>query len=133
MKRENINFAIMYIVIGIAAIISKMLHIIDNDALFDVGSAFVLIGIIQLVRNIRYKTNNEYKKKIDIQNSDERNIYIANKAWGFTGKITIILLAVASIVLRIMQYEIVANVLCVIFGIETIIYLITYFITSRKN
>ena len=94
MKRENINFAIMYIVIGIAAIISKMLHIIDNDALFDVGSAFVLIGIIQLVRNIRYKTNNEYKKKIDIQNSDERNIYIANKAWSLTGKITIILLLI---------------------------------------
>lgn len=133
MKRENINFAIMYIVIGIAAIISKMLHIIDNDALFDVGSAFVLIGIIQLVRNIRYKTNNEYKKKIDIQNSDERNIYIANKAWSLTGKITIILLAVASIILRIMQYETIANVLCVIFGIETTIYLITYFIISRKN
>ena len=69
------------------------------------GIAFIVVGILQVIRNIRYRTNTEYREKFDTASKDERNRFIANKAWAWAGYLFVMVAAVGSIVFKLMGRE----------------------------
>lgn len=69
------------------------------------GSGLVVVGIMQIIRQIKYKTNEDYREKVDIEIKDERNRYLANKAWAWAGYLFVMIAAVASIGLKIAGYD----------------------------
>ena len=69
------------------------------------GVAFIVVGILQVIRQIRYRTNEEYREKFDTASKDERNRFIANKAWAWAGYLFVMIAAVGSIVFKLMGRE----------------------------
>ena len=69
------------------------------------GFAFIVVGILQVIRQIRYRTNEEYREKFDTESKDERNRFIANKAWAWAGYLFVMVAAVGSIVFKLMGRE----------------------------
>ena len=69
------------------------------------GIAFIVVGILQVIRNIRYRTNEDYREKFDTASKDERNRFIANKAWAWAGYLFVMVAAVGSIVFKLMGRE----------------------------
>ena len=69
------------------------------------GFALIIVGILQVIRQIRYRTNKDYQEKFDTNANDERNKFIANKAWAWAGYLFVMVAAVGSIVFKLMGRE----------------------------
>ena len=63
------------------------------------------VGALQVIRQIRYRTNEEYREKFDTESKDERNRFIANKAWAWAGYWFVLIAAVGSIVFKLLGRE----------------------------
>ena len=123
---------IVEVAIGLVLTICGHLRLIDAYW-SGMGTALVFVGFIMLVRQHRYKTNEEYKEKVDIEIQDERNKYLRMMAWSWTGYFFVIISAFASIILKVLgyeQYSIAAGLaVCLLINI----YWISYFILKRKH
>ena len=76
-----------------------------EDYWFSMGFAFIIVGILQVIRHIRYRTNEEYREKFDTEVKDERNRFISNKAWAWAGYLFVIIAAVGTIVFKLLGRE----------------------------
>ena len=63
------------------------------------GSGLFIVGLLQVIRQLRYRNNAEYREQVDIALEDERFKYIANKAWAWAGFLYMMIAAVGSIIL----------------------------------
>ena len=104
MKKERLIASIVEIIIGAALLICSMFGVVD-EFWSGMGTSLLIIGIIFLIRNIKYKTNEEYREKIDIESNDERNKYISLKAWAWAGYLFVMLGAVGTIVFKLIGKE----------------------------
>ena len=104
MKKERLIASIVEIIIGAALLICSVFGVVD-EFWSGMGTSILIIGIIFLIRNIKYKTNEEYREKIDIESNDERNKYISLKAWAWAGYLFVMLGAVGTIVFKLIGKE----------------------------
>ena len=104
MKKERLIASIVEIIVGAALLICSVFGVVD-EFWSGMGTSLLIIGIIFLIRNIKYKTNEEYREKIDIESNDERNKYISLKAWAWAGYLFVMLGAVGVIVFKLIGKE----------------------------
>lgn len=91
-------------------IIGVILTICGATGLLDsywsgMGTALIVVGGLMMIRQVRYSTNAEYKESVDVQIQDERNKFLCMKAWSWAGYFSVLIGAVASIVLRILGQD----------------------------
>ena len=122
---------ILYVIIGATLGICGELGVVDQFW-NGLGAAFVVMGVLRLIRLIRYSTNTEYKEKTDTAIQDERNRFIRNKAWAWAGYLYIIIAAVATIVFKLLEQDTLmfaaSGSVCIIL----VLYWISYFILRKK-
>ena len=92
---------IVEISIGIILSVLGYMGMID-EYWTGMGTALIVVGIIFMVRQIRYQTNAEYKDSVDVEVNDERNRYLRLKAWAWAGYMLVLICAVASIIFKIL-------------------------------
>lgn len=95
---------IIEIVVGIILSILGYLGILDSYW-SGMGTALIVVGILMLMRQLRYKTNVEYKEKMDIEVNDERNKYLRSLAWSWSGYSFVMIAAFGSIIFKILGYD----------------------------
>lgn len=83
-NKKKLILNIMWLIIGITLITLELTGIISNTIFACMGGSFFAIGMLQTVRIIKYHSNKEYKEKMDITYSDERNRYVHIKALAFS-------------------------------------------------
>ena len=102
MKVKTYFVSIIYIIIG--AILLGLGFAGKVDEFWNgMGSALLVIGVIQIIRRYRLDKNEAYREKMEIEPNDERNKFIRNKAWAWAGYLFVMITAVASIVFRIFE------------------------------
>lgn len=104
MNNKRFIASITEIILGIILIVLGSLQVVDSYWT-GMGTALVTVGVVQLIRQLRYKTDKAYKENVDVAVKDERNRFLAMKAWSWAGYAYVLLCAVASIVLKIAGYE----------------------------
>lgn len=102
MKVKTYFVSIIYIIIGVILLGLGFAGKVDKFW-NGMGSALLVIGVIQLLRRYRLDKNEAYREKMEIENNDERNKFIRNKAWAWAGYLFVMITAVASIVFRIFE------------------------------
>ena len=102
-KRRALFFS-FWIIVGLVLTVLGIMGVIDSYW-SGMGGGLVGVGIVNVVRFYRYKTDADYREKADIQNADERNQFIAGKAWTWAANLFVILNGVAVVVLRLMGYD----------------------------
>lgn len=119
--------SIVWIVIGVVVSVCSWFDIVDSYWT-GMGSALLIVGTIQLIRQLRYKKDADYREKVDTNNQDERNRFIATKAWSWAGYLFVIIAAIASIAFRALgnrELSLLASAsVCVIITLYWICYLI---------
>ena len=129
--KEKMIASIIEIVVGAALIIASLLGVVD-EFWSGMGTSLLIIGILFLIRAIKYKTNGEYREKWDIENNDERNKYISLKAWAWAGYLFVLIAAAGTIILKIIGREdlmmMASGSVCIIM----VLYWISYTILKRK-
>lgn len=131
MNKKVMALSILWIIIGVVLFILSFMGIMEQSVWAGMGGGLIGAGIVRLVRYIKYSTNEEYKEKVDIQNSDERNKFLSNKAWAWAGYCYVIISAVVVIALMILgrpEYVWFSENICMMI----VLYWLCYLILRRK-
>lgn len=98
MKYEKkIYISIMWVVLGLTLSICGTFGLLKNDRWTGIGYGWLACGILQVIKQIRYRSDAQYRERVDIEVKDERNRYIAAKAWSWAGYGYVLVSAVALI------------------------------------
>ena len=128
---RRILVSIVWVILGIGLITACAITTLD-EFWSGMGTALIAVGVLQMLRWVKYARNAEYREKMDVETKDERNRYLAAKAWAWAGYLFVIIGAVASIVLRIlgqaMLSTLASGAVCVILAL----YWISYFVLRKK-
>ncbi len=129
--KKRLILYIVYIVLGLALFVLGCMELVD-EFWSGMGGGLIAVSVLQLLRMRRLYTDVEYREKIEISLSDERNSYIRLKAWGWTGYLQILILGVAVIVFKIMGLELWS--LAASYGVclTLILYWVSYLFLQRK-
>ena len=120
-----------YISLGVILWILGMAEIVD-EFWSGMGSALVLVGILRLVRMYRFKNDEAYREKIEIETTDERNKFIRNKAWAWAGYLFILISACSVIILKVMDQEVLSMAASGALCLMLVLYYVSYFILRKK-
>ena len=104
----------LYILIGIGLVVLSIFEKVDSFW-SGMGSTFIVIGIIRLIRNYRLNKDEEYREKVEIELTDERNRFIRNKAWAWAGYIFVLISSILTIVFKVVDQ----NLLSIYSGFST--------------
>ena len=133
MKNDKMRFvfSIIWLVVGFVLVGLAFAGYVD-DFWNGMGSAFVVLGIVQLLRRYRFNKNEKYREKVNIEENDERNHFLRNKAWAWTGYIFVLSAAVLSIVLRILGQDTLSTVASMAVCYMLIVFWISYAVLKKK-
>ena len=132
MKGNKRIFAnIIEIIVGVILSILGFAGILDSYW-SGMGTALIVVGVLMLVRQIRYKTNEEYKESVDVDVNDERNQFIRIKAWSWAGYIFVLAGAFGSIVFRIFDMNQYSQFLAYCVCLIMVLYWVSYLVLKKK-
>ena len=131
MNNKRFIASIVEIILGVALWLCGAIGLIDSFW-GGMGGSLMGVGIVFLIRSIRYKRDPEYKEEYDIEMNDERNKFIRLKAWSWAGYLYMMLAAVGSIAFKLMGREdlmfFCSGSVCLIL----VLYLISYVVVKNK-
>ena len=130
-KDKRMIVSIIWVVLGtvlIALAFAEKVDVFWNG----MGSGLLVIGVINILRVYRLNKNEAYREKVEIEISDERNKFIRNKAWAWSGYLFVLIMAISSIVFRIIHMEQLSVFASYTVCLMILLYWISYFILKRK-
>lgn len=92
--------SIFWVLLGAVLVVGGAMERMDSYW-SGMGGGFLAVGVLQLIRHIRYRKNEEYREKVDVANSDERNRFLTGRAWAWAGYLFVLISGVATIALKI--------------------------------
>ena len=101
---KRIYMSVFWVVLGGVLVALELTGRIE-EYWGSMGVALMVVGLIQIVRLARYQRDADYREAVDVQNNDERNRFLANKAWAWAGYWFMLISAVGSIVFKLMGRE----------------------------
>ena len=101
---KRIFLSIFWMLLGLVLIGCHLAGLIE-EYWSSMGFAVLVVGILQVIRQIRYRTNEEYREKFDTASKDERNRFIANKAWAWAGYLFVLTGGAGTIVFKLLGRE----------------------------
>ena len=122
---------VMYVLFGAALFIMGTMEIVD-EFWGGVGTSFLIIGVLRLIRIYRFRNDEAYREKVEIETKDERNQFIRNKAWAWAGYLFIIICGASVFVLKIMGQELLCQVASVVLCLLLLLYWGSYFVLKKK-
>lgn len=128
---KRIIASIVWILVGIVLTICSFLNLVDSYW-SGMGTALLIVGILQVIRFVRYQKNPSYKETVDTNAQDERNRFIAMKAWSWAGYLLVMIAAVASIALRALGYNDYSMIASLCVCIILVLYWVSYWILKKK-
>lgn len=128
---KKIYLNICYVVLGAVLIGCSFAGFIDSFW-NGFGSGLVGIGVIQIIRQLRYRSDEEYREKVDIEMNDERNKYIANRAWAWAGCLFVMIMAAGVIVSKILGYDEIMRLASMSVCLLMVLYWVCYFGLRKK-
>jgi hypothetical protein len=124
--------SIFWVVLGLVLFALSMVGILDSSYFSAMGAALAVVGTLQVIRHLRYRKDKEYKEKIDIEVTDERNRFLRLQSWAWTGYIVVFIEAAGSIAAAVLGQETVRQVLSYSVCLIVCVYWITWLVLSRK-
>ena len=128
---KRLFLSVFWVILGAVLLILAVTEKLDS-LYAGMGGGLLVVGVLQIARNLRYRRDPAYREKIDTEVSDERNRFLRMKSWSWAGYITVIAEGIAAVVAAVRGQETVQMVLsysvCLLIGA----YYISYLVLSRK-
>ena len=132
MKQDKrIYLSIFWVIAG--AVLVGLAVMGKVDAFWSgMGSALLVVGSLQILRFYRFTKNAAYREKMEVEYTDERNAFIRNKAWAWSGYLFILISAVSVIVLKILGLEQLSMAASAAVCLMLVLYWVSYYVLRRK-
>lgn len=131
MSNKYLIATVVEIALGIGFVVAGLSGLVDGFW-SGAGSGLLGVGIAQLIRLIRYNTNAEYKESYDTEAKDERNRFLAMKAWSWAGYLFVLIAGVGTFGFKIAGKEDLMMACGLGVCLILILYCISYFVLKRK-
>ncbi len=119
-------------IIGIGLFVFTLFYNIEDSFWNSIAIGFIFSSLVRIYRVFKYKNNEEYARKIIIENNDERNKFLADKAKGIAFYFYIVISSYLIIILRIFEYKEMSTVLAYSICMLVFLYWIIYSVLKRK-
>ena len=129
--KKKMALSIFWMVLGAALIGCEAAGLL-SEVWSCMGGGLLVVGGLQVYRQMKYRRNEAYREKVDIAMQDERNRFIRGKAWAWAGYLFVIITAVGSIALRVVGREELANLAACGMALLVFLYWGSYMVLSRK-
>lgn len=130
-KNRTIYYAFIAI-LGISLFAASEIFGLLDTYWSGMGVGFIVISTLRLIQIHRYQNDDSYAEKMNVQNNDERNRFLAEKARSFTFYYSILIEAIALIVLRILKFTEASTIIGYAVCIQLLIYYVSYLWLKRK-
>ena len=131
MKSRKIVAYSMFIALGIVLIGLGFTEISD-PFWSGMGGALIAVGVIRIVQFFRYRKDEAYREKMSIEATDERNRFIRNKAWAWSGYTSVLIAAVATVALKIAGQDLLSMAASFAVCLIVVLYCIFFMILNKK-
>ena len=128
---RRIIACIVYMVIGAALFVLGFLEHLDSFW-SGMGGALIAVGAVRIVQYFRLRNNEAYRQQREIEAKDERNRFIANKAWAWAGYLFILIAAISTIVFKLLGQNLLSMAAGFAVCIIALLYWICYLILRKK-
>ena len=129
-NRRYLAQAIM-ILFGVALWVLGFVGVVDAFWA-GMGSALIVVGAVRVVRMVRFAKDENYREKLETAAKDERNQFIRNKAWAWTGYLFVLIVAVLTIVFKAMGQEVLSMACSGAVCLMVVLYWGAYLLLSHK-
>ena len=128
---KRVYLSITWVVIG--AVLFSMAVAGKVDSFWSgMGGALLAVGGLQILKYYRLNKNEAYREKMEIEYGDERNQFIRNKAWSWSGYLFVLIAAVSCIVLKIAGQEVLSMAASGAVCLMLVLYWVSYYLLKRK-
>ena len=123
--------SVVWVILGIGLMIAGWVTEMD-EYWSGLGTAFAFVGVLKLFRWGKYTRDAEYRDKVKVEVKDERNRFLAAKAWGWAGYLFVVIAAFASIALRIAGQEMLSTAAGLAVCLIVVLYWLSFLILRKK-
>lgn len=131
-NNKRLALSIFWAVAGLVLVALSIAGVLQDSVYAGMGGALTAVGALQVIRNLKYRRDPEYREKVDVELNDERSKYLRMKSWAWTGYIVVLVQAVGVIVAMILGKETVQMVLAYSVCLILLVYWITYLVLNKK-
>ena len=131
-NNRRLVLSIFWVVLGLVLVVLSIAEVLDSSVYAGMGGALTAVGALQVIRNLRYRGNEEYREKVDTEVNDERNRFLRMKSWSWTGYIVVMIEGIGCIAAMILGEHMIQKILSYSVCLMLCVYWISYLILSRK-
>ena len=131
-NNKRLALSIFWVLLGATLLGLSIAEILDDSVYSGMGGALMAIGILQIVRIVRYRKDEKYRETIDTEIKDERNVFLRMKSWAWTGYIVVLVEAIGSVIAMVLGQETIQLMLAYSVCLIVFVYWLVYIILSRK-
>ena len=131
MKKKDIIFGVIWLLLGLVLTVLSCLETLD-EFWSGMGGALIAVGVVRVVQFFRYRNNEEYREKAEIAAKDERNHYIRNKAWAWSGYLFVLIAAVATIAFRVAGQDTLSFAASMAICLLLVLYWVSFLVLNKK-
>ena len=128
---RRMYLSLFWILVGAALFVCGAMEWIDSYW-SGMGGGFLAVGILQTVRHIRYRKNEDYREKVDVETNDERNRFLTGKAWAWAGYLFVMVSGVATIAFKVMGRDMWSLAASYALCLLLVLYWGSYLVLKRK-
>ena len=131
-NNKRLALSIFWVLLGVTLLVLSITEVLDSSMYAGVGSVLIVVGGLQIIRNIRYRKDAAYQEKVDTETSDERNRFLSMKSWSWTGYIVVIIQGIGVVVATVLREDTIRQILSYSVCLIVTVYWISYLVLSRK-
>ena len=131
-NNKKLLLSIFWILAGAALLVLTVAEVLKEPVYAGMGGALIAVGVLQTIRNLRYRKDAEYREKVDTEVNDERMSFIRMKSWSWTGYLLILIEGIGAIIALVLGQRTIQLVLSYSVCLLLVIYWVSYLILSRK-
>lgn len=132
-NNRKLALSIFWVLSGIALLVLSVAEVLESSMYAGMGGALIAVGVIQIIRNLKYRNDPAYREKMDTEAADERNRFLRMKSWAWAGYITILVEGCGAIAAMILGQRTVQMVLSYSLCLILAVYWAAYVVLNRKN
>jgi hypothetical protein len=96
------------------------------------GGSLIAVGVVRMIQILRYGKDEVYREKVQIERADERNQFIRNKAWAWSGYLFVLITAISTIVCKLVGQELLSMASGFAVCIFVVLYWLCYLVLRKK-
>ena len=119
-NNRRLALSIFWVLLGVTLLVLSITEVLDSSMYAGMGSVLIVVGGLQIIRNIRYRKDAAYQEKVDTETSDERNY------------IVVIIQGIGVVVATVLREDTIRQILSYSVCLIVTVYWISYLVLSRK-